>query len=624
MNVLKNHRKNKFCIFISMFAFCFSLKAMALTIEVSPRNLTVRELISVNSFVIKAMDVLPPLVKEKIQAKLKLEFQNLGKEGRWGEAQHKFLNEKTIVLDRSLLPAIVAGNENSLKNNKWATKLRSLNDIALGTILHEIAHFFDDWGGSPISETNEFLHLNYFKNSSEKSTNTLAAKSPNWYEFKSSSEAFAVNFEFYLLDPDFKCRKPLLYDYFANKIFKHVPHPNAVCSMVTKVFETGNILESAQSQYVDLDFKNLYQAHYLLADKGSELSSKWGHAMIRLVFCDPERIKKGPECLKDLAYHKVISFRAIPNTDTVSLLKGLTGKYPSFLFVLPFTQVIHDYTVDELRPVKSVPLRLTDEQLKKLLLRTLEIHWSYRGKYYFINNNCAVETLNLIRTVLPELPSLENRNAVTPQGVLQILSQSGVADNSAFYDLKYAWKQGFYYYPNDKIPNLAYSKLKTGTGQLDKISLKEFLFDMDGEKRNQIYKEIFDQELTSRAELNEFYSSALYLEKQIAKNLIKKSYNEAMLKLVENTEGEQNQTGAITWTESWYYGYGIPTEKDFKDYYIIPNERKQLQQKAYADSLKEKIETLWDKELKKQLSITQDNLNFIVMSYNKNILKFKN
>lgn len=615
---------NNITLFLGLLStMTISFAAQALTIEVDPRGLTTTELEAGNVLVQKAIAMLPPSVKEEMATHIKLEFRNLGKEGKWGVAQHKILTEDKILLDRSLLPDIVAGVKNSRQNLRWATKFATFYDIALGTILHEIAHFFDDLQSPPISSYNEFLQLNYFKNTKSKSRNTLAAKSPNWYEFSSSAEAFAVNFEFFLLDPEFKCRKPLLYDYYAGKIFNYSPYAHTQCSRVNKVYETGNVLENGKSGYIELEFNRLYQVHYLMADKGNDLSSKWGHSMIRLVFCAPERSAIGPECLKDLAYHKVLSFRAVPTSDTVSFTKGLTGKYPSLLFILPFTQVIHDYTVDELRPVKSVPLKMTNDQMKKLFLRTLEVHWSYRGKYYFINNNCAVETLNLVKTILSDLAGLEDLAAITPQGVLNVLNETGVTDISAFNDINYAWRQGLYYYPNDKVPKLAYSKLKKNSRYLTKLTFKEFLFDSNPTMRENVYREILERDFRSKAELNEFYASAMYLEKQIYKQQRKKLYTDAMLKLADvSNEETKNYTKVITWTESWYYGYGIPSEKDYQDYYIAPNKRNQSHQKELADSMNKKIESLWDIELKQQLAHSQENLKYIKTVYENKIKKF--
>lgn len=621
---MKSHKDGevnfKYKIFLFFVGLIFSVNVQALTITVNSKNLTNEEFTAASDLVKQAMAALPPLVIEKMQTHLNLEFKDLGKEGRWGLAQHMIFEDNKLYLDKSLLPDIVAGENKSRQNLKWATRYRSFYNIALGTILHEVAHFFDEWHSSPLSSSPEFLHLNYFKNDHSKSNNTLAAKSPNWYEFSSAAESFAVNFEFFLLDPEFKCHKPLLFDFFSTKIFKYIPFPKSSCTMVNKVFETANILENGRSDFVDFDFKRLYQVHYLLADKGSDISSKWGHSMIRFVFCAPERTSKGPDCLKDLSYHKVLSFRAAPTSDSVSVLKGLTGKYPSFLYVLPLTQIIVDYTVDELRPLKSVPLNLSEEQMKKVFLRALEVHWSYRGKYYFINNNCAVETLNLIKTVLPEKTDLENLDAITPQGVLDILSEVGIADVSNFSDLQAAWKKGLYYYPNDKIPKLAFLKLQKSSNQLADTALEDFLFKSKPSERNNIYQEIVGQTFQSKEDLKEFYASAMYLEKQISKRLKKKLYNDAMLKLVEIDDQEKSvRNKVITWTDFWYSGYGVPTDQDYQDYYVTTNTLKQSQQKEFTDSLKKKVETFWDSETKNDYLKSQENMNYIRTVYEKQI-----
>ncbi|MGZ3775824.1 MAG: DUF7844 domain-containing protein [Pseudobdellovibrionaceae bacterium] len=599
-------------------ALLFSVKSNALTIVVKPTELTVNELIAVNRLVAQAMDALPALVKEKMQTTLQLEFKNFAKESQWGMAQHEVFDGNKIYLNKSLLPEIVAGSKNSQKNIKWATRLKTLNDIALGTIIHEVAHFYDQWDSTTISSTSEFLHLTYFKNDSDKSQNNLAVKSPNWYEFTNSAESFAVNFEFFLLDPDFKCRKPLLYDFYSAKVFKHTPFPNYSCSMLKKVFQTGNIIENGASEYVDLDFDKLYQVHYLLAGKGPDMSSKWGHAMLRLVFCAPERTVKGPECLKDLSYHKVLSYRAIPTSDSVSFVNGVTGKYPSFLFVMPFTQIVSEYTVDQLRDLQSIPLKMNDEQMKNVLLHTLEVHWSYRGKYYFFSNNCAVETLNFLKTILPEIPEFENADAITPQGVLDVLSESHLADLSSFQDLKTAWKQGLYYYPNGRIPELAFKKLLQRSATLRSMSFEDFIYKTSSMKRNQIYREVFAQKFSSKIELDGYYASSMYLEKQISKKLKTKLYNEAFLKMSElNDNAQSNDASKNTWTDSWYYGYGIPTEQDFNNYYLAPQSRKQAQLGANADAIKKKMDQFWDPEMKAEYANCMENLKWIKAAYDR-------
>ncbi len=130
--------------------------------------------------------------------------------------------------------------------------------------------------------------------------------------------------------------------------------------------------------------------------------SRWGHSMLRLVVCAPDRAR-GPDCRLDLQYHLVLSFRAFVGDVQISSWRGLTGSYPSRLFVLPLEQVIEEYTRVELRGLQSIPLQLDAAEIAALLERTARLHWSYDGRYYFLSNNCAVETFKLLHDGVPRL-----------------------------------------------------------------------------------------------------------------------------------------------------------------------------------------------------------------------------
>src|SRR3546814_2080031 len=83
--------------------------------------------------------------------------------------------------------------------------------------------------------------------------------------------------------------------------------------------------------------------------------------------------------------------------------RGLTGSYPSRLYLLPLQQVVDEYTRVELRGLQSIPLRLDDTEIAGLLERAARVHWSYDGRYRFITNNCAVETYKLLHDGVPRL-----------------------------------------------------------------------------------------------------------------------------------------------------------------------------------------------------------------------------
>src|SRR3546814_345139 len=173
--------------------------------------------------------------------------------------------------------------------------------------------------------------------------------------------------------------------------------------------------------------------------------SRWGHSMLRLVVCAPGR-PRGPDCRLDLQYHLVLSFRAFVDDVQVSSWRGLTGSYPSRLYLLPLQQVVDEYTRVELRGLQSIPLRLDDTEIAGLLERAARVHWRYDGRYRFITNNCAVETYKLLHDGVPRLA--ETRlSSITPTGLLRRLARAGVADPTMLDDPDEALRQGYYFSP---------------------------------------------------------------------------------------------------------------------------------------------------------------------------------
>jgi hypothetical protein len=82
--------------------------------------------------------------------------------------------------------------------------------LALATLIHEIGHLVDfrlnlseKWGFQAISKWH----------SSSENSNVNHLLSPDSYEYHSPRETFAVNLEYFLLDPNYKCRRPLHYSF---------------------------------------------------------------------------------------------------------------------------------------------------------------------------------------------------------------------------------------------------------------------------------------------------------------------------------------------------------------------------------------------------------------------------
>lgn len=262
-------------------------------------------------------------------------------------------------------------------------------------------------------------------------------RSPDPYELTNPREFAAVNFEYFLLDPSYACRRPALARYLSEH-FAWQPSSEP-CAQDYPYLNAS--FDPQRPLLASLDPERVYQVHYLLAEPNDQWVSRWGHSMLRLVICAPET-PRGPACLLDLHEHLVLSYRAYVGDLQLSSWDGLVGAYPSRLFILPLNQVIDEYTKVELRALSSTPLQLAPDELKGLLERTFEQHWSYDGDYYFLSNNCAVETLKLLRSGTARA-DLQDLDSITPTGLLQLLQARKIADPSPLQDRQNALRQGY-------------------------------------------------------------------------------------------------------------------------------------------------------------------------------------
>ena len=73
-------------------------------------------------------------------------------------------------------------------------------------------------------------------------------------------------------------------------------------------------------------------------------------------------------------------------------------------------------------------MQLDPAEIADLLERTARLHWSYDGRYYFLSNNCAVETFKLLHDGVPRLAG-ERLASITPTGLLRRLKRAGIADS---------------------------------------------------------------------------------------------------------------------------------------------------------------------------------------------------
>jgi hypothetical protein len=419
----------------------------------------------------EAMAHLPPMFISKLDRNVEVRWTDDMPSNAYGRADGPY----RLDLNQRLLAGLTDGSAATTKTNRPHGTVR---EEMLATVLHELTHIYDHaqlWspedrkliiacarqGNSmgkiglrdscrgqterrfTLSDDPRLLDLagwpQYVGRRGEREErNGQVARSPDIYEISSPLEFVAVNMEYFLLDPAYACRRPALYDYY-KKVFNWAPAAKNECPTSFPYLNAGN--DFAREPLGKLDPERVYEVDYLLAEANQNLVSRWGHSMLRLVICKPGR-PRGPDCRLDLDQHLVLSYRAFVNDLQLSSWSGLTGAYPSRLFVLPLGQVIDEYTKTELRSLASVPLKLSREEIEGLVQHSAEMHWAYDGNYWFLSNNCAVENLKLLRSGTND-PRLVGLDSIMPNGLLEVLKGRGLADTSVLDDPKKALRLGY-------------------------------------------------------------------------------------------------------------------------------------------------------------------------------------
>lgn len=455
--------------FVVYSSYCLA----ELDLKLDSNGLTEKQILASQQLLQEAKSVLPPAFITKLAHKITISWSDALPKDAYGRTNGRF----GLYLNKRLLPSLVDGSAATEKNDRPHGTVRK---ELLATVIHELAHLYDDAGlfsneqlpqirycqrlaksqgvksipsycmgflnrHFTLSDDAEFLDLAGWplligESDLRDDQNTRIDRSPDHYELTNPKEFMAVNMEYFLLDKNYACRRPRLNDWFI-KHFNWQPTQQTQCSKDYVYLYANDTPDSSPLEH--LDPERIYEVDYLFAAANKNWMSRWGHSMLRLVVCAPDR-PRGPDCRLDLEYHRVLSYRAFINDLQISSIKGLTGSYPSRLFILPLNQVVDEYTKLEWRPLESVPLKLSRPELLSLVDQAVELHWSYDGNYYFITNNCAVETLKLLRSGTNRT-DLQTLDTITPSGLLKLLEVRGLADISVLKDRKEAMRLGYFF-----------------------------------------------------------------------------------------------------------------------------------------------------------------------------------
>jgi hypothetical protein len=414
-------RRWRWAVLIAWLAAPFAQAALQL--ELQPQGLNAAQIVAAERVLKQVHTRLPAAWQARFQHPVQV---------RWSDTLpahvHGRARNGTITLQRALLGAVQ--DDQPLPRPLEAA------------LIHELTHVLDrspQGGWSRDARLRDLAGWQRRPWKLGRTANAFRERSPDDYERTRPAEFLAVNAEHLLLDPDYACRRPAVAAWFAANLG---PSDQAVgCDSRLPLMQAEE--EVGAATLLELDPARIYAVDYLLAEGNDQLMSRWGHSMLRLVICAPGR-PRGPACRMDLSHHRVLSYRAFVGDVQISSWRGLTGAYPSRLFVLPLNQVINEYTQVELRGLSSVPLALDPPDIASLLERVAQVHWSYDGRYLFVSNNCAVETGKLLQEGVPRLAS-PGLNRLTPRGLLTRLARQGVADASVLADRGQATRQGYYF-----------------------------------------------------------------------------------------------------------------------------------------------------------------------------------
>jgi len=335
------------------------------------------------------------------------------------------------------------GGRVSLRRDLLDEEVPGARRARRSALVHELAHVADR-NGAGWSRSARWRDLSGWQRRPwhlGRGDNDFRDRSPDPYELTDAAEYLAVNAEHFLLDGAFACRRPALAQWYRAHFGTPPSLPRPHCDATLPLLQAE--AEEGAASLLQLDPARVYAVDYLFAEGSRQPMSRWGHSMLRLVICRPGRTP-GPACRLDLEHHRVLSFRAFVGDVQISNWRGLTGDYPSRLFVLPLQQVVDEYTKVELRGLQSLPLRLQREEIASLLERTAQVHWTYDGRYYFVSNNCAVETAKLLQAGVPRLGQA-GLAQLTPRGLRRRLARLHVLDDQVLADRAGAQAQGYYF-----------------------------------------------------------------------------------------------------------------------------------------------------------------------------------
>jgi len=112
-------------------------------------------------------------------------------------------------------------------------------------------------------------------------------------------------------------------------------------------------------------------------------------------------------------------------------VKGVTGLYAGRSEILPYHRKIREYDNINQRDIWEYELKLTPEEVRRMVLHSYEIQHTW-SRYYFFDENCAYNLLFIIEAAKPESHLTEGFLWVIPIDTIYILRDKGLLGEAVF------------------------------------------------------------------------------------------------------------------------------------------------------------------------------------------------
>jgi hypothetical protein len=372
------------------------------------------------------------------------------------------------------------GNPAITVNSLWLSKIKNFGDKdqqIVRVLAHELSHYWDSQLNYKLSRDSRLMTILgwKFRRSGVKVRNELGSRLPNGHELDNAQEAFAYNIENFLFESEYECRNPVAFDYISRVFFSSA---KPTFSRKMKCSEKFPILLSDMSSmtFSKLDVSKIVAIDYLVAGPGPAVESRFGHSMLRLIFCDKSDVESVSICRKKLDSQIVVQFGATITDLQMSYAKGmgLFGSYPSTINFSTFISTKIRYNDGEQRGLFSYPLTLSHEDLQRAIRQLVYMEWAYESRYNFFVTNCVTEVLDFIRAIAWQNGKIFRSTPNRPQSLLTNLISSGLVE-SELHDVDQLKLRPNLYYPANTKAMMVALTIVSQRLKINHMNLKDYM-----------------------------------------------------------------------------------------------------------------------------------------------------